>query len=132
MEWSAFLLYQRQRHELGTVSAGAFGLGWAGILMQSEERGHTALSIGGELGATWAKGQPNNSVGGADYALRPWVAGMFWLSLDWMMHARTHAVARMLIGVGYAMGIEAQVDGRTVASSAGPMMTLALTFGTRR
>jgi hypothetical protein len=132
MEWSAFLHYQRQRHELGTVSVGAFGLGWAGVLMQSEERGHTALSIGGELGATWAKGQPNSSVGGADYALRPWVSGMLWLSLDWIMHARTHAVARLLLGAGYAMGIEAQVDGRTVASSAGPTATLALTFGTRR
>jgi hypothetical protein len=128
VEWSAFGLFQKHSHALGVVSVGVFGLGLAGVLAQHQARVKLALSLGAELGTTWGKGKARE--GTTDYALRPYGALLAWISLTWAMGERT--VGLLQLGVGYALGVEAQVQGESLATSGGPLTTIALTLGATR
>lgn len=129
VEWSAFGLFQRHSHALGTVGVGVFGLGLSGMLAQHQGSTDVALSMGGELGVTWGKGDSRGSEPD-NYALRPYGALMTWVSLGWRVGERS--VTRAQLGAGYAVGIEAQVQGQGLATSGGPLITLVLAFGATR
>ncbi len=114
-QWSMLGLGQRRGTRLENREAWASSDSvWREWSPRSRGRIHLSLAFGGELGVTWGKGDAravsNDKVTspafriGVDVVLAGWALG-------------TRALGRVRLGLGYALGIEAQVQKESLGDS---------------
>lgn len=116
-------LYRKSVHELGEAAVGLATVGVSAYLCQIGQRVRFACSAGGEIGATWGRGEPVG-VGQGHLGFVPALSLLSAVSLALPLRRETYLSLRL--GLGYASGIAGKVDGATLLRTGGPFMLLTL------